>query len=1075
MKDRTRRWMVGAGSLLAVAFASFSAQAATPKVEWDGDFLETTKGGYTLSANGHTVSPDGSSLTISGEKSVGATIGWSTICHAGTVIIRYANLPATLSGTGVLTIFGTDHSALDYVNYDGMAVLADGTLKAAWTDGTWGSPVAGLQSSGRFALRYVGSDYAPAGTDAGTYAWKCENGGTWTSIYSASGLRGSGSNFTKCSLGGPNGSSTKLGVIPGLTIEAVAVFDSALSEAEITAYQFPCDRTNEFVTSEIAAGTYDWNDLPWRYGRTPAFDDANAQIALKISGDVMLTNAPVALAAASLTVSGSGRLILPVGFDLASVGTRNISAGVILCYNGNSPTLEPPVPEVEWDRDFNVTTKGAYTLSANGNTVSADGTSITIADDSSVGAKINWASDWSAATVIIRYADLPDSADNGILTLFGKVRPDNIEYENYVGMAELSDGTFKAAWIDGFYGSAFPRVNASGHFALRYSDRSTSTVGTYAWKGESGIWTPIYSASGLLSAYSAITECSVGGPNAVSSNHRILPGLRIEAIALFRGVLTDAKIAAYKFPSERNDGYETEAVPAGSYAWADLPWKRVLVPEPDDTTAKVTVNVAGDVVLTDVSEIDVASLTVTGTGKLIFPSGVVFGANLAGSVATGASIASQSGPLTLDGAWEIRGTVDGAVRVEAPTSVAVYGGVLGSSLSGSGTVRFVGVMPGAEAQTSLTADAAWTGNCVLEDISGSQANLDLDLYGNANSKVTLKGVTGYFKKVEETGSPWIRPEVVLEDLPERVALNVNNVATSFSMAAKFGKLSGSGTFQETRNGGKTVYFLVNDGSDFHGSLLVDYCNFFAFGSKHFLPGSLQPHGTLYVPTGHDIDLDARSVVRGRLTEVDGTRGSVYICGALTATSRKSVQGVVTLDGGELTFDADKAGEVADATLTDCSACDFSDIGGTGTVAFVGTYAPFILPTVAWPSGLDVRIDAALQGNLTVTSEVGGSGTLSSGTLALGNGATLNRAWGTLAVANGAAVTVSADTLGVVADPEEIGKGDFMLLTGAGDFSGLANVVLKVVSPSGRRLGTYNVKVTADGVVAQRRGTVLFVR
>ena len=260
---------------------------------------------------------------------------------------------------------------------------------------------------------------------------------------------------------------------------------------------------------------------------------------------------------------------------------------------------------------------------------------------------------------------------------------------------------------------------------------------------------------------------------------------------------------------------------------------------------------------------------------------------------------------------------------------------------------------------------------------------------------------------------------------------------------------------------------------------------FCFGPDDYLPGGSQPAGVVYVPSGCSLDLAPRSVFSGRLNELDGTTGYVYIGGSLTVTSRKSVLGDVKLDGGTLTFDADKAGDVAEASLTDCSDCDFSGIAlkstsATGMVWFTGSYSPFVMPddpAKGLAGGFAVRIDAAMQGDISITSEFGGRGTLESGTLTLGEGAALNRTWGVLSVAEGAAMTASCETLRVVADPVETGVEDSLLFEGGGDFSGLSGIALKVVSPDGARIGTYGLEVSPEGVIAKRqhRGTKLIIR
>lgn len=228
-------------ALFALMFtaAAWAVDAPTPVALWNGDFNETTKGNYTLSANGNTVAADGSSITISTTATKGVQVAWSTsITPSLTVIVKHAGLPAHSTLATLAAIKGGQPTSYND-NRVGVNLQANTSYKTIgyWNGGTGGrlTPDAEMDPAATtYALKYhaVRND-----ANRGTYLIQKNTDGSTTQIYYEQGLVGSGDVIDGVTIGGnaANAGSN----YANFEIIGIAIFDSLLTDADIAAYEFP--------------------------------------------------------------------------------------------------------------------------------------------------------------------------------------------------------------------------------------------------------------------------------------------------------------------------------------------------------------------------------------------------------------------------------------------------------------------------------------------------------------------------------------------------------------------------------------------------------------------------------------------------------------------------------------------------------------------------------------------------------------------------------------------------------------------------------------------------------------------
>lgn len=278
---------------LLAALVCGGAWAATPIAVWDGDFKNTKKGDYTLSANGNTVATDGSSITIAASKgiSIVKTAGGNIGDQASTVIIKYTNFaPPTNSDAQVLIMNHTADQA--YKDFIGAASITGGNIHGIWQNTTWGS---NKTSNG---------SYGSALTDTKTFAFSWAQSGTIGAYFWMDGANKSGWSTLHGKLqvdgiwvGGPN-ESTTLKPATGMKVLAIAVFDSRIADTDIVAYKFPSEEDVPSDIGYVAEATsntaVDLSALTWKNpeGEVVQYSSiaTEAKIAIKGNGKVNVTS-----------------------------------------------------------------------------------------------------------------------------------------------------------------------------------------------------------------------------------------------------------------------------------------------------------------------------------------------------------------------------------------------------------------------------------------------------------------------------------------------------------------------------------------------------------------------------------------------------------------------------------------------------------------------------------------------------------------------------------------------------------------------------------------------------------------
>ena len=211
---------------LAVLSAAFTARAVDPVAVWSG-FNELESGNFAADIG--SLVPDATTgavtLGSSGIKFANSGDAWSGANKGFTVAIKYSTFT---SGTAAALVTMQHNSETSAAGIDkiGAWVNANGNVQGVWQGSFYGTANGTLPASGIVFVRYKDSN----GTSV-----HLQNG---TLLYEAGGLRSSNNNWGKSFAVGSfaNGTSN---VASGMTVEAVAIFDSRLSDADMAAYEFP--------------------------------------------------------------------------------------------------------------------------------------------------------------------------------------------------------------------------------------------------------------------------------------------------------------------------------------------------------------------------------------------------------------------------------------------------------------------------------------------------------------------------------------------------------------------------------------------------------------------------------------------------------------------------------------------------------------------------------------------------------------------------------------------------------------------------------------------------------------------
>ena len=760
---------------------------------------------------------------------------------------------------------------------------------------------------------------------------------------------------------------------------------------------------------------------------------------------------------------------------------------------------EVPNPIVVWDGDFDVLTKGSCTLTVGtGSSVSADGSTITIG--STEGVKVSWGTGRRNYTAIVRYRDFTTPSTSSGAVLAGHANG------SLSGVMMTNGGKVQGMYSGRAYTTVTPPVacpiaeGSAGHYAMAFSVDSMAQWGNVKGqalyvKTSEGEWQHLFTNAGAIATSTDVNikGCVVAGPCPDSDyTPSTMAGMKLEAIAVFPGALTVEQVSEYRFPV---DTCSVEISSAGSYAWADLPWRNAKVPVGDVSSNAVEIVCNVSATITDATlAVTAATIRCSGTGTLTFAGVAEFGTKETGSIEMNLAT-SGDGALTLtEGDWylgrQVAGyknfTITGSnpLTLCANATLAIYDGKIGSPVAGWGTIRSIDLLPRKDQlDVALTNAVLWHGNCVLEEIDNTQyALFDPDTYGNETSKITFNGFKNrYFKFISpiptEDNTPTFKPEMAVKDhTAAGYGLQVRGGATG--AIAKIRKMSGDGTIFNPPDDNIATspnhLLLIQDWGNFTGSVEINSKMRVVFGAS--VTGSgISGNGIVVVRSGAPLSLGARSKIHGWL---DSNTGATVVQGTLSVVSGKSLCGgrVSLAAAGELIFDADKAQVVSDATLTDCSNEDMSAISGSGLVRFKGTYSPFILPSEAESnlvSSLNIRIDGAtVNGDLSVASRFGGSGSYGGGTLTFLDGAVLDLTWGTLAFDTTADLAAPPATFMVVADNSSIATNEIKMFSGTTVPAAWQGVTVKVISPNGLTARRFKTVLRSDGLYAVAKGMAI---
>ena len=251
---------------LALTFITGSALAATPTAvikaadiaaaQWNDGVA--TINGLTLTLNGNTLNSDGTiTIESSATKGVRVDAGSKTI---STILVKAKGYAPQSSGNVEVVVAMTMTGDSDKSKV-GLGAKSDKKCWYIWDGTAWGN----TQVSGSALFNDTGSH---------TYALSYENpavgqitqGTTMyidgTRVMQEAGLRDSGLTHTSvATIGGTQRTSDTLSKAVGLTIEAIAIFDSSVSSADAAAYDFDFPALmygNKLATNTelVPAGTY---------------------------------------------------------------------------------------------------------------------------------------------------------------------------------------------------------------------------------------------------------------------------------------------------------------------------------------------------------------------------------------------------------------------------------------------------------------------------------------------------------------------------------------------------------------------------------------------------------------------------------------------------------------------------------------------------------------------------------------------------------------------------------------------------------------------------------------------------
>ena len=225
--------------LAAVSLCGCVACAVEPVAVWNGDFATSVKGDYTLGLNGNSCAPDGLSVTITQNVGVKIDRRASLANTVGmTAVYRCTGLTV---GSSVRTL-ATSSTNPEGNDRSGVNVQANGQTSGIWDNtSTYNTSATQTTVTSSEGEAYVAFVYGPniSGEKGGTTLYLKSGESAWTKAYACAGLKGSSDVVWGLCLGGTRANGAAFPAATGLTITGLALFDQAMTQSEIEAYDFP--------------------------------------------------------------------------------------------------------------------------------------------------------------------------------------------------------------------------------------------------------------------------------------------------------------------------------------------------------------------------------------------------------------------------------------------------------------------------------------------------------------------------------------------------------------------------------------------------------------------------------------------------------------------------------------------------------------------------------------------------------------------------------------------------------------------------------------------------------------------
>ena len=282
-------------------------------------------------------------------------------------------------------------------------------------------------------------------------------------------------------------------------------------------------------------------------------------------------------------------------------------------------------PVAVWDGDLvNNSTKNNITLTLNGNSV--ENGIVTIDQAKGIQFYNNNFND-TIITVLVKYSNLDTTSTTSrsiVTTGGGNNSTTTGTYDDYLGLYALNGSTVKgivsgAVWNKDPDDASKGNFSSSGIIALAHSYNDGGTKGYMDG-------TLVYDAGGLRGQYMRTRFVGVGGNYATTGSGKLAAatGMKIEGVAIFKTMLSQEDIAAYKWPSEWDEYVGTFSQNVTGFDDANIVWTKdgEVVDYADISanfaTSKVTLKNLNDATFACGTATTVGYLSFNGTGTLTY-------------------------------------------------------------------------------------------------------------------------------------------------------------------------------------------------------------------------------------------------------------------------------------------------------------------------------------------------------------------------------------------------------------------------------------------------------------------------